>query len=68
MRGHYQPTPFVNPENEKETYSGRGRHPKWLTMLLERTGKELVNNNGVWSLVGNAEVEVTVDNTQVTEV
>jgi len=62
MRGKYEPRPFVNPENPEQSYSGRGRHPKWLTMLLERTGKQLVSRKGEWVLVGDeSEVaEVTV--------
>ncbi len=30
---------FVNPDNKSETWTGRGRQPRWLTAKLSKGGK-----------------------------
>ena len=35
------PVKYRNPNNPKETWSGRGRKPRWLTVALTSVGAEL---------------------------
>ncbi len=30
---------YINPDNKSETWSGRGRKPRWLTAKLDKGGK-----------------------------
>ncbi|MFO7297437.1 MAG: H-NS histone family protein [Pseudomonadota bacterium] len=38
-RGRPAAVKYVNPDNRSETWSGRGRKPRWLTAKLEKGAK-----------------------------
>jgi DNA-binding protein H-NS len=39
LRGRAVAAKYVNPENRAETWTGRGRKPKWLAAKLEKGAK-----------------------------